>query len=375
MACPPLSVRPTFATVAQAMTAGMLSAMEERAVEGVAPAKAWADNRRCREKPMNERVNPSVARPVVLQQAGITIRRVGVNLGAEISGVDLRHPPPDAQFAAIESALVENELIIFRDQEITSDQLIAFGRRFGELTVHPFAPNEGRNAPELIKFRNDERTPPFGTDVWHSDETFRAEPPMATMLCAKEVPAVGGDTMFVSMTAAFDGLSDRLQHYISGLAAIHDMKPFRPLFGSTVEDRKRLQQFELIYPPQVHPVVRVHPVSGRKVLFVNPQFTLAVDGMEERESRSLLDTLFHQALIPEYQFRLHWQPHTIAVWDNRSTQHYAIHDYYPQRRYMERVTIRGGPVTGVARADPASVRRAKYVAPKNVDVHGGHKPH
>jgi taurine dioxygenase len=324
---------------------------------------------------MNERVNPSVARPLVSQRSGVTVRRVGVNLGAEISGVDLRYPLPDAQFGAIETALVENELIIFRNQEITSEQLMAFGRRFGELTVHPFAPNEGKNAPELIKFRNDESTPPFGTDVWHSDETFRAEPPMATVLCAKEVPAVGGDTMFVSMSAAFDGLSDRLQRYICGLVAIHDMKPFRPLFGQSLEDRKKLQQFELMYPPQLHPVVRVHPVSGRKVLFVNPQFTIAIEGMEECESRSLLDTLFHQALIPEYQFRLHWEPHTIAMWDNRSTQHYAIHDYYPQRRYMERVTIRGDPVVGVERADPATVRRAKYVAPKSVDVHGGHKPH
>jgi taurine dioxygenase len=303
------------------------------------------------------------------------VRRVGVNLGAEITDVDLRRPLSDPQFKEIEAALVENELIIFRDQDITSEQLMDFGRRFGELTVHPFAPNEGKNAPELIKFRNDETTPPYGTDVWHSDETFRAEPPMATILCAKEVPAVGGNTMFVSMSAAFDGLSDRMQRYISGLYAIHDMKPFRPLFGKSLEERKILQEYEFKYPPQLHPVVRIHPVSGRKVLFVNPQFTIAIDLMEERESRSLLDTLFHQALVPEYQFRLHWEPHTIAMWDNRSTQHYAVHDYYPQRRYMERVTIRGGPVAGVERADPASVRRAKYVAPKNVDVHGGHRPY
>jgi taurine dioxygenase len=325
---------------------------------------------------MNERVNPSVARPVVSQRAGITVRRVGVNLGAEISGVDLRQPLLDAQFAAIEAALVENEMIIFRDQNISSEQLMAFGRRFGELTVHPFAPNEGKNAPELIKFRNDETTPPFGTDVWHSDETFRAEPPMATILRAtNELPAVGGDTMFASMSAAYDGLSDKMQQYISGLYAVHDMKPFRPLFGTSVEERRKLQQFELQYPPVLHPVVRIHPVSGRNVLFVNPQFTLAIDGMEETESRALLTTLFHQALVPEYQFRHHWEPHTIAMWDNRSTQHYAVHDYYPQRRYMERVTIKGGPVTGVGRADPASIRRAKYVAPKGVDVHGGHKPH
>ena len=249
-----------------------------------------------------------------------------------------------------------------------------FGRRFGELTVHPFSPHDEK-APVLIKFRNDETNAPFGTDVWHSDETFRAEPPMATILCAKEVPAVGGDTMFVSMSAAFDGLSDRMKQFISGLEAIHDLKPFRALFGDSEEDRKNLQHFELLYPPQVHPVVRVHPVSGRKVLFVNPQFTIAIKDMDERESRSLLDTLFHQALIPEYQFRHHWAPHTIAMWDNRSTQHYAVNDYYPQRRYMERVTIRGGPVTGVERADPASVRKAKILVPANVDRHGGHKPH
>jgi taurine dioxygenase len=252
--------------------------------------------------------------------------------------------------------------------------LIDFGRRFGQLTVHPFAPNEEK-APELIKFRNDEKTPPFGTDVWHSDETFRAEPPMATILCAKEVPAVGGDTMFVSMTAAYEGLSDRMQQFISGLEGVHDIKPFRPLFEASEEDRKKLQEYELMYPPRLHPVVRVHPVSGRKVLFVNPQFTVAISGMDERESRALLDLLFHQALVPEYQYRLRWEPDTLAMWDNRSTQHYAIHDYYPQRRYMERVTIGGGPVTGVPRADPASIRRLKYVAPAGVDAHGGHKPH
>ena len=323
---------------------------------------------------MNRRMDARQGRPITAQHAGVTVTRVGANLGAEISDVDLRSPLSDEAFRAIEGALVENELIIFRNQEITSDNLMDFGRRFGELTVHPFSPNEA-SAPQLIKFRNDENNAPFGTDVWHSDETFRAEPPMATVLCAKEVPAVGGDTMFVSMSAAFDGLSDRMQQFISGLEAIHDLKPFRALFGDSEEDRKNLQHFELLYPPQVHPVVRIHPVSGRKVLFVNPQFTIAIKGMDERESRTLLDTLFHQALIPEYQFRHHWAPHTIAMWDNRSTQHYAVNDYYPQRRYMERVTIRGGPVTGVERADPASVRKAKILVPAHADRHGGHKPH
>ena len=323
---------------------------------------------------MNRHVNSGQHRPITAPRAGVTVTRVGVNLGAEISGVDLRHKLSDVAFRAIDEALVENELIIFRDQKITSENLMDFGRRFGELTVHPFSPNDAA-APQLIKFRNDETKPPFGTDVWHSDETFRAEPPMATVLCAKEVPAIGGDTMFVSMSAAFDGLSDRMQRFITGLEAIHDLKPFRALFGDSVEDRKNLQHFELTYPPQVHPVVRIHPVSGRKVLFVNPQFTIAIKDMDERESRSLLDTLFYQALIPEYQFRHRWAAHTIAMWDNRSTQHYAVNDYYPQRRFMERVTVRGGPVIGVERADPASVRKAKSLLPENVDRHGGHKPH
>jgi taurine dioxygenase len=321
---------------------------------------------------VNERC--ASGRPIITERAGVTVTRLGVHIGAEIGGVDLRRPLSELAFKAIEAALVDNELLIFRNQDISSENLMDFGRRFSELTVHPFSPRD-EQAPQLIKFRNDETNPPFGTDVWHSDETFRAEPPMATVLCAKEVPALGGDTMFVSMSAAFDGLSERMQQFISGLAAIHDLKPFRALFGDSEEDRRKLQHFELLYPPHVHPVVRIHPVSGRKVLFVNPQFTVAIKDMDERESRALLDMLFQQALIPEYQFRLHWQPHTIAMWDNRSTQHYAVNDYYPQRRYMERVTIRGGPVTGIAQADPQSVRKAKILVPAGIDRHAGHKPH
>jgi taurine dioxygenase len=149
-----------------------------------------------------------------------------------------------------------------------------------------------------------------------------------------------------------------MQSFVCGLEAIHDFKPFRELFDDSEEDRKNVMRWELLYPPAVHPVVRVHPVSGRKVLFVNPQFTVAIKNMDERESRSLLDVLFQQASIPEYQFRHHWAPHTLIMWDNRSTQHYAVNDYFPQRRYMERVTIKGGPVEGPERADPESVRKA-----------------
>ena len=325
---------------------------------------------------MNERVNPSVARPVISQRAAVTVRRVGVHLGAEVTGVDLRGRLSDAQFKAVEAALVEHEMIIFRDQDITSEQLMdlrAAVRRADRASVRAER-GQGCTGADQVSATT-RTTPPYGTDVWHSDETFRAEPPMATILRATtELPAVGGDTMFASMTAAYDGLSDRMQRFISGLYAIHDMKPFRPLFGQLPRNARSCSTSS--------PSTRPAPSGGAHPPGVRPQGTvrqsavhIAVDAMDERESRALLDMLFHQALVPEYQFRHRWEPHTIAMWDNRSTQHYAVHDYYPQRRYMERVTIRGGPVTGVERADPASVRRAKYVAPQNVDVHGGHKPH
>ena len=168
---------------------------------------------------------------------GLSITRVGASLGAEISGIDLERELTQEQVEAIEQQLARHELLIFRNQEITADDLIAFGRRFGELTVHPFAPSDG-SAPVLITFRNDEKTPPFATDVCHSDETFRRHPPMATVLCAKEVPALGGDTVFASMSAAYAGLSDRIQQLISGLEAMHDIKPFRALFGSSEADRR-----------------------------------------------------------------------------------------------------------------------------------------
>ena len=303
----------------------------------------------------------------------LSFRPVGANLAAEVTGVDLSAPLDDAVRDAIHDGLARHQLLIFRDQVITSDDLMEFGTRFGELSVHPFAPHV-EDTPALIRFENDAETPPFGTDVWHSDETFRAAPPMATALCAKTVPEIGGDTVFASMSAAYEGLSARTRAFIDGLQAIHDIKPFKALFDDTPEDRKSLQRFEEIYPPTVHPVVRVHPVTGRRVLYVNPQFTIRIKDMDERESASLLDTLFHQALVPEYQYRLHWRPHTLAMWDNRSVQHYAVHDYWPATRIMDRVTVKGTSPVGVEAADPATVRRPKTLIAGAV-AHGAHKPH
>lgn len=304
----------------------------------------------------------------------IYVEKVGAYLGAEISGVDLSKPVDDVTLQAITDALVEHEIVMFHDQDITPEQQMAFGRQFGKLTVHPFAPSD-EDVSELIVFDNDENNPPWGTDVWHSDETFREEPPMGTMLRSLIVPKVGGDTVYASMSAAYEGLSDHMRNFISGLEAIHDFKPFRKLFSGDAEGRKNVRIFEDRYPPAVHPVVRRHPVSGRDVLFVNPQFTVAIKGMDERESQALLNVLFHQAEIPEYQYRHRWRPKTLVFWDNRSVQHYAVHDFYPQRRKMERVTIKGDRPLGPG--EPLALEklaRQKIKGAEGKAQYAGHRP-
>ena len=294
-------------------------------------------------------------------QASLSIRRVGVFLGAEITGVDLRRPVEEPTIEAIRQAHAEHGVLVFPDQKISSENLMAFGRYFGALSVHPFSTSTEEN-PELIVFDNKEGNPPAATDIWHSDETFRECPPMGTALCSKIVPALGGDTAFASMSAIYEGLSDRMQTFLSGLEAVHDFKPFKPLFPNTREGRDRLRHFEDLYPAITHPVVTVHPITGRKVLFVNPQFTLHIKGMEEGESRTILDMLFRKTLVHEYHYRHRWRPNMLVFWDNRSVQHSALHDYYPQRRLMERVTIGGTrPLAAAKAADPSELRR--YLMP------------
>jgi len=290
-----------------------------------------------------------------------SIRRTGVFLGAEITGIDLSCPLEPGTIEAIRQAHAEHGVLVFPGQKISSEDLMRFGRYFGELSVHPFS-TSSEKAAELIGYDNKEGNPPLSTDIWHTDETFRECPPMGTILCAKIVPELGGDTAFASMTAIYEGLSDRMQQYLSGLEAVHDFKPFKILFGQSEQGRKQLRYFEDLYPPVVHPVVRVHPVTGKKAIFVNPQFTLAIKGMEEQESRFILDYLYRRTLIHEYHYRHRWQPDTLVFWDNRSTQHSALHDYYPQRRLMERVTICGDRPFGDGKpADPSELRR--YLMP------------
>lgn len=295
------------------------------------------------------------------QVTGLSIQRKGVFIGAEVRGVDLSRPLDAATVEAIRQAHALHGVLAFPDQEISSEDLQRFGRYFGELTVHPFSTNT-EEAPELIVYDNKEGNPPAPTDVWHTDETFRECPPMGTILCSKIIPELGGDTNFASMEAVYEGLSDRMQRFLSGLVAIHDFKPFRMLFDQTEEGIRKLRMFEDRFPPVEHPVVRVHPVTGKKSLFVNPQFTLGIKGMEEDESRTILEMLYRKTLRNEYQYRHRWEPNMVVFWDNRLVQHSAVHDYYPQRRLMERVTVAGDRPTGdAAPADLADLRR--YLMP------------
>jgi taurine dioxygenase len=267
------------------------------------------------------------------------VERIGRHLGAEIKGIDLKQPLDRAMFEALETALIENKVLVARNQHLTTAEHVRLSRMFGELEVHPFRP-EGE-FPEIMVLDNHKDNPVLSTDVWHSDTTFRLRPTKYTILRCQIMPRTGGDTLWASMEAAYNGLSDPFKRMIDGLRAVHDFKNFRVLFKNSEEDRARLRRMEELYPNPTHPVVRTHPRTEAKILFVNPQFTLHIEGLAEDESRGLLDILFKQAQIPEYQFRHRWQPGDIVFWDNTSTQHYAANDYYPDRRRMERTAVIG----------------------------------
>ncbi|MGA2394452.1 MAG: TauD/TfdA family dioxygenase [Candidatus Lustribacter sp.] len=265
----------------------------------------------------------------------------GPTFAAEIRGIDFTRPVDAGSVSAIHRALMAYKVLFFRDVEMTPEQHVALGRRFGELTVHPFSAHL-EHLPEVLVLDNDAENPVFATDVWHSDETFRIDPPMGTILRCITIPERGGDTVWADMAAAFAGLSDKMQHFLSGLEAVHDFIPFRRKFdGLPARERhERLAAMEEELPNPTHPVVTTHPATGQRILFVNPQFTVRIKGMRDDESRALLAFLFQQATIPEYQFRFHWAPNSMVFWDNRGTQHYAVNDYLPSRRTMQRVTIK-----------------------------------
>ncbi len=264
----------------------------------------------------------------------IGVQPQGATLGAEISGVDLGHLD-DATFAELERAFLEYKVLFFRDQDISTEQHLAFARRFGELEEHPFL-DAKEGYEKIVEFAKDERV--IGVEnVWHHDVTWRLTPSLGSVLRAVDVPGVGGDTLFSDMYAAYEGLDDDTRQRIDDAVAVHD---FSHSFGLAMEPEELAEQ-QKKFPPARHPVVRTHPGTGRRCLYVNAIFTSHIEGMERSDSDALLDHLYRQADVPEYQCRLRWQKNTIAFWDNRAVQHYASSDYDPQRRVMERVTIIG----------------------------------
>jgi taurine dioxygenase len=271
--------------------------------------------------------------------ASLQVERLGAKLGAQIRGLDLKQAMSPAIFSALEAALIEHKVLALPDQHLTSAEHLAVSRMFGDLEVHPLRPQG--DFPEILVLDNHKDNPVLSTDVWHSDTTFRKNPTKYTILRCQIMPKIGGDTLWADMEAAYEGLSGAFKKMIEGLRAIHDFQNFRILFKNTDEDRARLRRMEALFPNPSHPVVRTHPVTGRKSIYVNPQFTLRIEGLAPAESRAILDVLFAQARVPEYQFRLRWTPGMIVFWDNRSTQHYAANDYYPQRRRMERTAVVG----------------------------------
>ncbi len=259
-------------------------------------------------------------------------------LGAEVTGIDLREPLSPARQKELHEGWMEHLVLFFRDQPVDRDEHKAFARNFGDLHVHPvLQPLRDEGHPEIVLLVSDEDRK-FVADRWHSDVTFQRVPPLGSILHGVTVPAAGGDTMWANMYAAYEALSDRMQRLLSDLRASHDGGGFRAIAS------KRGKEELDADVTAVHPVVRTHPVTGRKCLFVNSTFTREIEGMKPAESQALLRFLYRHIDQPEFACRFRWRDHSIAMWDNRCTQHRVIGDNLRDLRHMERVTLVGdGP--------------------------------
>lgn len=268
-----------------------------------------------------------------------TIKPVSAALGAELHGIDLAQDLSTEIYSEIRQLLVAHQVIFFRDQDISPAQHKALAESFGPLQTHP-AYDTVEGYPEITILESTAENP-SKIEAWHTDMTFRQHPPLGTVLRSRICPPTGGDTLWASMTAAFDGLSQPMQDFLSGLGAEHD---FSHGFKESLDEpggRERLAQAVADNPPVQHPVIRTHPDSGKKVIFVNSLFTTHIIGLGKKESEALLNFLFQHITTPEYSCRFHWEPNSIAIWDNRSTQHKPINDYFPAHRRLERITIDG----------------------------------
>lgn len=275
--------------------------------------------------------------------ADLLVEPVAGALGAEVAGVDLSRPVPDAVAAAMRTAWLEHLVLFFRDQPLSVDAFFDFAGLFGKPVEYPFVPGLPGH-PEIIEIAKlPDETVNFG-GIWHSDTTYLDEPPMATTLVAREVPAVGGDTLFANQYASFAALSPALQELLAPLKAISTSALAD--VSKTREDRRRDADDQGYVPPSdefeaVHPVVRTHPETGRRALYVNCAHTSRFEGMTEEESRPLLQYLFAHQVRPEFTCRFRWEPGSIALWDNRCAMHNPVNDYHGHRRVMHRITLAG----------------------------------
>lgn len=269
----------------------------------------------------------------------ISFHPVAGALGAEVGDIDLRQPIDDATFAALEKGLLQYQVLFFRDQRIGPEHHRALAQRFGQPVPHPAYPHvDGYEEINILESTPDK---PTKIDTWHTDMTFLEKPPLGSILRARIIPEHGGDTMFASLFAAYDSLSDRMQHYLDGLTALHS---FAHGFRHSLAEPggwDRLGEAVRANPPVSHPLVRTHPKSGRRALFVNRLFTTHIEGMREAESDAVLGFLFNHLETPEHSCRFRWASDSIAFWDNRATLHRPVNDFFPAHRRMERITIGG----------------------------------
>jgi taurine dioxygenase len=267
--------------------------------------------------------------------AGITLHHLSPIIGTEIHGIDLNAPINDATEHFLLDMLLQRKVIFFRDQDISVPRQMEICRIWGNLEIIDFLPQHPEY-PEVLHIKRDNNEKGY-ENVWHSDVTWREKPSLGSMLRAVEVPEVGGDTMWSCAYSAYDNLPAPYQRACEGMEAVHSVANGL----SVTQGVDKMQAMLKKYPPATHPVVRTHPVTGKKTIYVNRAHTAHLRKLSRQDSNEMLDVLYRQFAIPEHQCRFRWKANSIAFWDNRACQHYAISDYFPARREMYRVTIEG----------------------------------